>query len=207
MKLLRALPLILALCLASFGQDQTKSQSTTINVINVTPVVLTCPTSFPSAKVIGGVGQAYKNSDGSPVQCSASGGIVPYKWSIVSGSLPTGLTLTGAGTNNANGFIGGTPGAAATTSTATIQVADSAGTIASIQLQWNASPSTVASYNMYRGTATGGPYTLIGSATGQLTFLDRVLRTPTRTLYYVATAVDSSAKESVYSNEAPANIK
>ena len=35
---------------------------------------------------------------------TASGGTLPYTWSIISGSLPPGLTL-----NSTNGVISGTP--------------------------------------------------------------------------------------------------
>ncbi|MCL6576955.1 S-layer homology domain-containing protein [Kyrpidia sp.] len=51
----------------------------------------------------------------------ASGGMAPYSWSLVGGSLPDGLTLTTDGT------ISGTPTTAGT-STFTVQVTDSSGT-------------------------------------------------------------------------------
>jgi Putative Ig domain len=50
----------------------------------------------------------------------ATGGVLPYTWTITSGTLPTGLTLA------ANGTISGTPtGTTTGTSTFTVQVADS----------------------------------------------------------------------------------
>ena len=49
---------------------------------------------------------------------SATGGLAPYAWTIVAGSLPTGLSL-----NPASGAISGTP-AAAGSSTFTVQVTD-----------------------------------------------------------------------------------
>jgi hypothetical protein len=61
--------------------------------------------SLPS----GTVGAAYSQA------LSASGGTTPYSWSVTSGSLPAGLTLSSGGT------IGGTPSAAGT-STFTVQV-------------------------------------------------------------------------------------
>lgn len=48
----------------------------------------------------------------------AAGGVPPYTWSVVSGSLPAGLTLS------TSGFISGTPTAIGT-SNFTVQVADS----------------------------------------------------------------------------------
>ena len=55
----------------------------------------------------------------------ATGGTPPYTWSVPSGSLPTGLSLTAS-----SGAISGTPTTAGTSSF-TIQVADSAGNKAS----------------------------------------------------------------------------
>ena len=49
---------------------------------------------------------------------SATGGLAPYAWTIVAGSLPTGLSL-----NPASGAISGTP-AAAGSSKFTVQVTD-----------------------------------------------------------------------------------
>ena len=50
---------------------------------------------------------------------AASNGQSPYTWSLVSGNLPSGLSL------GYNGFITGTPSASATTSTFTVKVTDS----------------------------------------------------------------------------------
>src|SRR5216110_460704 len=55
----------------------------------------------------------------------ATGGTTPYTWSVLSGSLPAGLTLTAG-----SGAISGTPSTAGTSSF-TIQVADSASNKAS----------------------------------------------------------------------------
>ena len=55
----------------------------------------------------------------------ASGGMLPYTWSVSSGSLPAGLNLA-----SATGVISGTPSAAGTSSF-TVQVADSTGSKAS----------------------------------------------------------------------------
>ena len=76
----------------------------------------------------------------------------------------------------------------------------------SVTLTWAASTSSVAGYNVYRGTVSGGPYTKINSSliTG-LTYTDSTVVSGTE-YYYVATAVDSSGDESVNSNEASASI-
>jgi hypothetical protein len=76
----------------------------------------------------------------------------------------------------------------------------------SVALSWTASTSTVSGYNVYRGTASGGPYTRINSSlVGTLSYTDSTVQSST-TYYYVTTAVDSSGNESAYSNEVPASI-
>jgi hypothetical protein len=49
---------------------------------------------------------------------TATGGTSPYSWTIASGSLPAGLTLS------SNGLISGTPTAAASSTSVTFQVTD-----------------------------------------------------------------------------------
>jgi len=76
----------------------------------------------------------------------------------------------------------------------------------SVALTWNASTSTVAGYNVYRGTVSGGPYTKINSSlVASLGYTDSAVQSGT-TYYYVTTAVDSSGNESVFSNEVSATI-
>jgi fibronectin type 3 domain-containing protein len=76
----------------------------------------------------------------------------------------------------------------------------------SVALAWNASTSTVAGYNVYRGTVSGGPYTKINSSlVAALDYTDSTVQSST-TYYYVTTAVDSSGIESVFSNEVSAII-
>lgn len=83
-------------------------------------------------------------------------------------------------------------------------------TVAAIQhtvsLAWNASTSTVAGYNVYRGTTSGGPYSkLTGTLLSSLAYSDSSV-TSGKTYYYVTTAVDSTGAESGYSNQAQAVI-
>ncbi len=82
------------------------TKSLSIRVAN--PLALTT-TSLPN----GSVGAAYSQS------LAATGGTTPYAWSIVTGSLPAGLTL-----NASTGVIAGTPTSAGTFAF-TAQVADS----------------------------------------------------------------------------------
>jgi fibronectin type 3 domain-containing protein len=62
----------------------------------------------------------------------------------------------------------------------------------------------VVSYNVYRGTTSGGPYTNIGSVTAtQNTFTDSTVSSGT-TYYYVVRAVIANNLESTNSNEVSA---
>ncbi len=74
-----------------------------------------------------------------------------------------------------------------------------------VVLNWVASSSPdVAGYNVYRGSASGGPYTRVNSSLiAGMTFTDSYVASG-NTYYYVSTAVDVSNNESAYSNEAAA---
>ena len=83
-----------------------------------------------------------------------------------------------------------------------LSLSDSLMAAPSVSLTWNASTSSVAGYNVYRGTQTGGPYSKsnLSLVTGTA-YTDTSVQAG-ETYYYVATAVDSNGVESVYSNEA-----
>ena len=71
-----------------------------------------------SSLISGMVGGAYN-----PQTLSATGGVSPYTWSIVSGSLPPGLTLAAS-----TGVISGVPAGPAGTSPVTFRCRDARGT-------------------------------------------------------------------------------
>jgi fibronectin type 3 domain-containing protein len=74
-----------------------------------------------------------------------------------------------------------------------------------VDLNWNPSSNAVG-YNIYRGTTSGGPYTMInGSLDGTTAYTDNTVVSG-QTYYYVATAVDTNSNESGYSNQALAVI-
>ena len=68
------------------------SQTFTLT-IGAAPIAVATPASLPS----GSTGTAYSQT------LAATGGVPPYTWSIISGALPSGLTLSSAG------VIAGTP--------------------------------------------------------------------------------------------------
>jgi fibronectin type 3 domain-containing protein len=73
----------------------------------------------------------------------------------------------------------------------------------SVTLTWNASQNAT-SYNIYRGTTAGGPYTRLASGIVSTTYTD-VQVTHNQTLYYVITAVNGN-NESGYSSQTAAVI-
>jgi hypothetical protein len=87
---------------------QTATANLSITVTNPPPLQITT-TSLPN----GNTGAAYSAT------LSATGGVQPYTWSISTGNLPTGLTLT-----SGSGQISGTPTATGTFSF-TVEVQDS----------------------------------------------------------------------------------
>ncbi len=93
--------------------DSAHNTATGAVALTINPAPLTITTVAPL--FTGTTGTAYSQT------FTASGGQPPYTWSIVSGSLPTGLTLSPS-----TGIVQGTPPTAGT-SNFTIQVADSAG--------------------------------------------------------------------------------
>lgn len=76
-----------------------------------------------------------------------------------------------------------------------------------VSLNWTASTSqNVTGYNVYRGTASGGPYGKINSSLDPNTNYTDGSVVNGQTYYYVTTAVNSSNEESSYSNQAKAVI-
>lgn len=78
------------------------------------------------------------------------------------------------------------------------------GTQHGVCLTYVASTTPSVTYNLWRGTITGGPYVQLNtSPTANLFFLDTTAAVST-TYFYVATAVDAAGDQSAYSNEASA---
>ena len=75
-----------------------------------------------------------------------------------------------------------------------------------VNLSWSASSSSVAGYNVYRGTAAGGPYSKLNSTSLVSTSYSDATVGSGKTYYYVTTSVSSSGTESTQSNEAKAAI-
>ncbi|MFZ0800048.1 MAG: choice-of-anchor D domain-containing protein [Terriglobales bacterium] len=79
------------------------------------------------------------------------------------------------------------------------------GTQHTVDLSWDVSGNAVG-YNVYRGTVSGGPYSIINASLDSTTTYTDNTVVSGQTYYYVATAVDASGDESGYSNQAQAVI-
>lgn len=76
----------------------------------------------------------------------------------------------------------------------------------SVTLNWLASKSAVAGYNVYRSTEAGGPLTKLNSSLVRATSYTDATVHSGQTYLYVVTAVDGKGKESVFSNEVKAVV-
>ena len=179
---------------ATSAADSTQSASATVTVsapvaVAISPSVLTIS--------LGGTQQFTATVTGTSntgVTWSASGGTI-----TPSGLFTAPPTLIGVYTVTATSVADPTKSASAT-----ITVIAAVGHSAT--LTWQASTSSVAGYNVYRGATSGGPYTAINSSLQAGTsYVDSTVL-PGLTYFYVVTAVDSSGNESVNSNEVQAVI-
>lgn len=112
------------------------------------------------------------------------------------------------------GFLAGCGGTtstmttAASSATATEKVATQAPTPLphSVMVSWQASDSTgVGSYNVYRSTVSGGPYTRISSGVSGSSYRDPAVQAGV-TYFYVVTAVTNANVESRISQEIKATV-
>ncbi|HMD15120.1 MAG TPA: choice-of-anchor D domain-containing protein, partial [Terriglobales bacterium] len=89
--------------------------------------------------------------------------------------------------------------------TQTMTGTGTAATAHTVDLTWNAASGAVG-YNIYRGTVSGGPYTITNSSLdGTTAYVDSTVISG-QTYYYVATTVNSESEESAYSNQTTAVI-
>jgi len=90
----------------------------------------------------------------------------------------------------------------------TVQSMTGTGTAATqhtVDLTWNTS-ADAAGYNVYRGTVSGGAYTMINTSLDDTAAYTDNTVVSGQTYYYVTTAVNANGNESGYSNQAQAVI-
>ncbi len=81
------------------------------------------------------------------------------------------------------------------------------GTVPYVSLSWNASNSPdIVGYNIYRSKSSNGGYTKLNSKPDADTYYTDSTVTGETTYYYATTAVNSSGKESGYSNQAKVTV-
>ena len=138
----------------------------------------------------------------------ASGGCKPYKWAIVSGTLPAGITAKASSTTTSMNLTG-TPNIAATYSFAVKVTGCGGGTSQKaytvviqatanhvVDLSWNASTSSgIAGYNVYR-SPDGATWKKINASPIASTLYSDSTVANSSTYFYAATAVDISGHES-----------
>ena len=76
----------------------------------------------------------------------------------------------------------------------------------SVVLDWSPSASNVAGYNVYRGSAAGGPYAKVNSAVDPVPDFNDAGVATSATYYYVVTSVDNNNMESAFSNQVVVSI-
>ena len=92
-------------------------------------------------------------------------------------------------------------------STMYVNVVGTTQTSHAVTLNWKASTSAeVSGYRVYRGTASGGPYSRITSSTLPALNYEDANVVSGRNYYYVVTAVTTNGVESRFSTEASANV-
>jgi hypothetical protein len=139
----------------------------------------------------------------------AGGGCTPYKWAVVSGALPAGLSAKASSTTTSLNLVG-TPTTAATYNFA-VKVTACGGGVSRkaykvviqaaanhvVELSWNASTSSgVIGYNVYRSLDRATWKKINPSLAASTLYSDSTVANGT-TYYYAATAVDSSGHESI----------
>jgi large repetitive protein len=139
---------------------------------------------------------------------TASGGCPPYKWAIVSGNLPTGVTATPSTSTKAFDLSGSPTQAASYSFTVsvtgcggsvsrasyTIAVQDSPNNV--VDLSWQASTSgNVVGYNMYRSPNGVTWKRINASLIAGTVYSDSTVANNT-TYYYAATSVNVAGVES-----------
>ena len=156
------------------------------------------------------------------VSVSPTSVAMPQKWqqqfaATVSGSSNTAVTWSvkqGTGTITQSGLYTA-PQAVETDVISAVSQADNTKSASatvtvvaphSVSLKWSPSTSTgISYYKVYRGTVSGGPYSLLATNLSATSYTDASVQSGS-TYFYVTTAVDSSGMESGYSDVAQAVI-
>ena len=133
---------------------------------------------------------AQTNNCGSSLSSGSSCAINVTFTPLSTGSLSGTLTVTDSAT--------GSPQTVALSGTGSGNI--------EVDLTWSASTTTVAGYNVYRSTISGGPYTKLTLNPVTVSYYADVTVQSGTTYYYVVTAISTAGLESGFSNEAIAAV-
>jgi Abnormal spindle-like microcephaly-assoc'd, ASPM-SPD-2-Hydin len=121
-------------------------------------------------------------------------------------STSLSVTFAPTTTGNLSGSVTVTSNAANSPLAISLSGSGAAAVSHSVNLNWTPGTSSFAGFNVYRGALSGGPYTKVNSAIISATsFIDTSVASG-QAYYYVATEMDSTGAESVYSSEISATI-
>jgi hypothetical protein len=137
----------------------------------------------------------------------ASGGCTPYKWALVSGSLPNGVSRT-ASSNTESLDLKGTPSIAGSysftisvtgcgghISRASYKVSIQSGSNDVVDLSWRSTSGNITGYNVYR-SLNGSSWSKINIGLVGSTIYDDDTVVNGNTYYYAVTAVNLEGAES-----------
>ena len=180
---------------ATSAADTTKSASATVTVSAQTVAVSISPGTASLAP-----------SATQPFTATVTGstGSTAVTWTTSGGTISAGGLYTAP--SSAGTFSVTATSVADPTKSAAANVSVTAPVQHSASLNWNPSASAVAGYNVYRGSVSGGPYTIMNtSLDGSTNFVDFNVQAG-QTLFYVVTSVETNGMESSFSNEVKALI-
>ncbi len=182
---------------AGTAQGQLTLAPTALNFGNATVGTNVSQTSSLSA---GGASVTVSSASLSSAEFSLTG--ISFPVTIAAGqSVPVTMTFSPQASGSASGVLS----VASNASNAPTQSLSGVGVAPaqhSVSLSWTDTSSGIAGYNVYRGNASGGPFTQINSGLDTAAAYSDTSVVAGQTYYYVTTAVNDSGAESAYSNEA-----
>jgi hypothetical protein len=176
--------------------------------------VVTVVAPAPISVAISPTSAALQTGQSEQFQATVSGANAAVSWLVngVAGGTQQSGTISSTGLYTAPSTV---PSAAVVvtaestyspSSSASATVTVSQPVTHQVSLAWSPSTSTVAGYNVYRGTQSAGPYTRLTPVLETATVFTDESVASGATYYYTVTAVDSTGTESQYSNVAQATI-
>jgi Abnormal spindle-like microcephaly-assoc'd, ASPM-SPD-2-Hydin len=132
---------------------------------------------------------------------------VSFPLTIAAGnSVSFGVIFSPSSSGSATGKLSFVSNAGNSPAVESLTGAGAAATQHNVALSWQASSSTVAGYNVYRGANSGGPYSKVNASADTSTSYSDPGVQAGQTYYYVVTGVNSQGTESSFSNQVAAVV-